>query len=1410
MSAMKPYVPKIANPMAETWRWKNFPELEGKGVRDIAEGLDGTVWIGVDEGVYEYDGYKWKLHRHQENGLTNAPINQILITKDGQVYAISNSQIFQYQGKTWQAILDSPRTINFGFLKATELSDRSIMVSSNEGVLQLPLSGKPIFYTASSKIEYLKTRELDVVWKRFPEILMEGEDFKNVSDILEEASGKIWFAFTFGESGKLLRFTPASNDAPYITDYDLFSSDDQLDFGETQKLIQAIDGKIWVINSSFKTPIQIFSNEKWQTIRLSEKFNTDEYTNDIIQTDDGTIWIGALGKLYAFKNSKWELYESPNYIIPANKLQLYKSSNNKLWITGLKSKVYLLDYSDERWITYQGLNFQCEVSSEEQWFLNVEGNAISKNGNRWIAWGIEDGFIDSPVRIIVTRMGQIWAAGSHQGIAATAYLKDEKWHKQLHPELSWGIDYRAVFEARDGSIWFGGSVDWEIEKGHLGGVLQLLSPLDASFEWVHYKNQENGLNQSNPYGIAQTPDGRIWTGGSKLIYLENGVWSHLDKERLNQYVNMVTNTDDQLLVGSRYYGVFIFDGNNWKNYNKESGLVNNTIIGIEAIANDDIWVATESDISHFNGTHWRTFVLPIEMNMDFEGGDIKHSSDGAIWINRSNRSWKRRAFGHNNKKITSQLNRQNIYNNFVTHRFIPDQLPPETNITFFSKEVSADGNTLIQWKGKDFFEETSDEKLLYSYKLNDKEWSEFSSEPQNTFISLSNGDYRLEVRAMDLGGNIDPTPAVVEFSVKPPVWKQLWFIALVATFLTIISIFGYNIFTKNRKLEKLNNSLQLVNKKLKSKGKKITLQNTEILKQQELILKQKQSLEKSNFSLEKQNHEIQEQRDKLEIMVEKVEELSKAKLSFFTNISHELRTPLSLILGPINQLKNADISMEERKNLYEIVNRNAKRLLKLINQLLEIRRIENSSMDLQMKEINFSDFLFKISKLFQNLSKKRNIPLSFHSSLEHPNSMVDADKVEKIVVNLLANAFKHTPNEGNIQLNLKQVSAKEFNLPKIHTDYFQIQVKDTGKGIEPEIMENIFERYFSQKSIQKNGLSSGIGLSYIKDLVKIHQGVIRVKSEVSKGSQFDVFLPVIQNVDAFEVIDKNSNLEYQYAQREIESAIAEINEELVFTTSYKDGTNSNLPTILVAEDNPDMLSFLNGILQKNYNVITAKNGKEALELAQNNSIDLILSDIMMPEMDGLEFCNKIKTNFATSHLPVILLTAKSLEEHQLEGYEIGADDYITKPFNPEILELKIGNILKQRTAFQTKLNREFQIKPKEIKLTSPDEEMLQNLVKLMEANIDNSSFNVNAMCNSVNLSHMHFIRKVKKLTGKRPIDLLKSFRMKRAKDLLSQNKMTISEVAYCVGFEMPSSFSRTFKKEFGESPTLFLSRANKE
>ena len=1392
--ASQEYFPEMANPLTESWRWKNFPELEGKGVRCITEDKAGKIWFGVNEGLLEYDGYQWKWHR-SEDGLPGGAVELVFSGEEGLIYAATAAGVFFYDAAQWHPLFVPDEELDFSFLRITQLEENGLWIGTNLGALQIINHQKFRFFTTQSQKEKLTPHFPMMEWVLLPSELIQEDRVWNISDIIQDKQDNIWLAVTVHTYGKILTFQPQSVQSGKLHSYQIIGSNQSIRFGENQKMIRTQDNTIWVTNNSYNVGIHTYNGKKWETIELGDLFGGDEYTTDVAQSSDGTIWIGSLGKLYSYRNQQWEIYKSPDFQIPANKLMFFPSRGNKLWIGGIKSKIYLLDYSTTQWLTYKNLNFQLEKSVDELWFLDVKGRAIQKNGDQWMAFDTTDGFIDSPVRMIITSKKQIWAAGSHQGVAATAFFQNGKWYRQSHPNLSWGIDYRAVFEAQNEDLWFGASVDHDPDRGQVGGVLQLKNPNQADEKWIHHRPNENGIAQSNAYGIGQCKNGSIWIGGGNLYEFDGKKWAISNKPMLQQFVNIVNSTPDQLLVGSRYYGIFLYDGQEWKQYDTESGLASNTIISLYADSENRIWAATENDISHFDGKVWINHVFPVEMNMNFEGGAILGSSGGALWINKSNREWKRQALSYN--KVSEEA-----FRNFVTYRYLPDKRPPETRIEIYAQEVSPDGNTIISWEGEDFFEATNSKQLTYSYRLDGGEWSPFSQKKLHTFLNLSSKTHTFEVRARDLDLNIDPSPARIQFEVHPPVWRQAWFQMLLLAFLAVISIFEYRIIRKKQKLEKLNEELNIFNSKLEDKGNKIATQNQEILEQQQQILAQKQKLEKSNQNLADQNIEIQFQRDQLEEMITQIEDLSKSKINFFTNISHELRTPLTLILGPIERLRKNKPALlpNEQQRLHAIIERNAYRLLKLINQLLELRRIENNTLELDLCQGNLALFLSEIIELFDNLALEKQIYLSFQNRCQNAMTLFDPDKIEKIITNLLSNAFKHTPAGGSIF-----VSLEEDKTPEGKTQ-FRIIVEDSGDGMSAQELEHIFERYYSATN---SSASSGIGLSYIKDLIELQHGHINVISEKEKGARFTICLPAkLETTGPMEKIqEKMPQLEHtRWEVRHLLSLSGSLS-----TSKVSKSLPAKSRRILIVEDNDDMLAFLENILNQKFIILKAQNGIEALQVAQNHQLDLILSDVMMPKMDGLAFCKVIKSNFATSHIPLILLTAKSLDEHRIEGFNTGADDYISKPFNAELLEIRIENLLKQREQLRDKFTRDFMLNPKEVQLTSPDEELLNHIVQIMEKNISNPEFNVNKMCEMVHLSHMHFIRKVKQLTGKKPIDLLKSFRLKRAKDLLGQNKSNIAEVAYSVGYDLPNSFSRAFKREFGLSPTEWMeSLQNKE
>ncbi|THH41822.1 response regulator [Neolewinella litorea] len=1363
VNATEPYTPEVVNPLSEPWRWRQFPEVDGTGIRCLVETPNRRVFVGVSDGVVEYDGYSWLPH-HAPGSPRGAAVEQLMVTRDGAVYAATQWGIYRYAKGKWDRLLTAPQNLPFTFTNVKELRDGSVMACSNRGFVHLRMDDELLIYTSKEKMPVLRSALPAAQLVTLPpEALNAEENFREGSDVLEDRNGEVWFALsTDMENGTLLRFRWSNVSASGFRDYSVITSGGDLQLGEDQRMMEAADGRIWVINSSSDRGILVYDGAEWETIYLNRRFGGDEYMTDIVQSENGIIWISTIAKLMAyFPDGQWAMYKSPQYPIPANRVVLQKSGNDQLWLAGYKSKLLLLDFSFDRWLTYEGLSFQFAEAADGEWYIAHDNRVVQRSGSSWTAYGTADGLMDAPVRLLRTSRGQIWAAGSHRGKAATAVWREGRWERQLHPTLSWGIDYRAVFEARDGTLWFGGSVDARAEDGFTSGLLQLPNPTAEKLKWIRHVYGENGLQQANVYGIGESADGRIWIGGSRLLFYDGTRWQPAEDERLQQYVNCLHSTPGRLLVGSRYYGLFVYEAGAWTNYTTADGLMGNTIISIDALSDSILIVATENGTCAFDGTSWTQDIFPEQLNLDFEGGTLHHTPE-FLWIDHVSRSWKRQA-------LTGAPPERDQYE-FFTTRYGPSRTPPETTISFFTDRVPADGNGIISWSGKDFFGKTRTEHLMYSYRVDDGPWQPFSPAEEYAFTHLGDGPHRLEVRARDLDFNIDPTPAVVTFEVLPPIWKQGWFIGLILLFLSIFGFYEYRVHAKNAKLETVNATLQ------------------------------------------DRHEEIRQQRDKLEGMLVQLENLSRAKLSFFTNISHELRTPLTLILGPIDQLveEQDNLPASRRQQLQGMVQRNARRLLKLIDQLLEIRRIEQSALEIKLSDVRLCEYLQGITSLFEDLALEREIYLAFNGAEREAVVSLDLDKVEKVLANLLSNAFRHTPRGGSITVDLSTVSAESAGLHGFYPEYIRLQVKDTGSGISPEKIALIFDKYYTSPSQTSTEGGTGIGLSYIKDLIYLMQGDIRVESIPGAGAAFTVFLPLLPG-RVSEVSQPAAAQEGAFRTTRQEAAL--------LLTGYQDaaeveetdsGVEGEGARILVVEDNPDMLQFLAQLLGDGYTVVTATSGRAGLRLAQEQSFDLVLSDVMMGEMDGITLCHRLKENLATSHLPVILLTAKVLDENKASGYAKGADDYITKPFNPDLLLLRVENLLEQRRRLREKFSLDFRLTPETEVVASPDEEFLQRLTGLLHEHVGDSDFNVRAMCEAMHLSHMHFIRKVKQLTGKKPIDLLKSFRMKKAQELLAQESLTVAEVAYRVGFDLPNSFSRTFKKEFDMTPTQFIQRIQEQ
>lgn len=503
----------------------------------------------------------------------------------------------------------------------------------------------------------------------------------------------------------------------------------------------------------------------------------------------------------------------------------------------------------------------------------------------------------------------------------------------------------------------------------------------------------------------------------------------------------------------------------------------------------------------------------------------------------------------------------------------------------------------------------------------------------------------------------------------------------------------------------------------------------------------------------------------VEIENEKQQKINDMKLQFFANISHELRTPLSLIINPLEEfLENHP---EHRKGILDMVKQNANYLLELINQLLDFRKLDAKAESLKCKHDNILIILSEIFYSFDPIAQKRSINYTLTCPQHSVFMDFDYDKMRKICTNILTNAFKFTPNKGSISMNIE---VKESNL--------ELTFADTGCGIEDENKEKIFQRFYQSSKNPANSGGSGIGLHIASEYIKMHHGKISVKDNHPCGSIFLITFPLHQNS---EVIEEDDTIKMQSAEEE-----------------------SRQSTILLVDDNYNFLKFLSESLSKQYHILKASNGKQALSILKKEDADLIISDVMMPEMDGLELCSNIKKDIRYSHIPIILLTAKASEEHQLEGLETGADDYITKPFNMEVLKLRICKMIEMNIKRQEIFNQEIKIEPSRITITPLDQQLIEKAIAIVEDNINETEFSVEELASSLNISRSYFYKKMIKITGKKPIEFIRTIRMKRAQQLLTESQMQISEIAYILGYNSPKVFSKHFKDEFNISPSEFI------
>ena len=621
--------------------------------------------------------------------------------------------------------------------------------------------------------------------------------------------------------------------------------------------------------------------------------------------------------------------------------------------------------------------------------------------------------------------------------------------------------------------------------------------------------------------------------------------------------------------------------------------------------------------------------------------------------------------------------------------------------------------------------------LGYRYRLSpfENKWKVISNnqQPQIQYTNIPPGDYIFEVCSRNADG-IWSRPRLLEIKIAPPLWRSNLAIIIYVILVTVVFYFSRHIIAHRIKL-------------------------------------------KNELMLEK-------------VKSEKEEMLLQDKLRFFTNISHELKTPLTLIIGPLKQLLLLKLKPELQEQ-HRLIYKNSTRLRNLVNQILDFRKAEAGKLRLKVTETDILEYTKNIYTLFLPIAKEKFINYEFICESDNIIGWIDKDKYDKIIFNLLSNAFKYTNKKGNIVLKLEVIKNE-------NEKFVKVSVKDNGRGIPKEFQENIFLRFFQVPSKESSNTGTGIGLALVKNFVSIHKGEIWLNSEPDVGSKFTIKIPIDKQTYAQSEI-------FTYAKKEDDLSSQYLGEE----AATKNELDDSYPKLLVIEDNAELRAFVKSIFLSLFYVLEAENGLKGLAQAKKHHPVLVIADVMMDEMDGFEFCKKLKSSPDISHIPVVLLTALGEDTDIVTGYKLGADDYISKPFDPVMLKTRITSIISNRNLLQKKFSSEVNTNLHILSNSPADDNLFDKIQKIIEDNISNPELNLKLLCTELNMSQSKLYKKLGAISSLTPNEFIQTFRLKKAAQLLKEDTSTISEVAYNVGFNDPLYFSKCFRKRFDISPSEY-------
>jgi len=1362
-------------------RWDMESGLPGNSIYAIQQTRDGFLWIGTQNGLVRYNGVKFNIFTRDKNPTFKSNVIRSLF----------------------------------------EDRDNNLWIGASSGGLIRYRKGK---FTSFSDNRY--------------------KSLNNIRGINQDCWGNLWIGsltegLTCIDSASLNRLE--SKELKLIN----YTLENGLPNNQIRFMSRDKTGDLWITATT-----AILKLEKPGQFKTFASADILPYmkTAALYDADEDNLWIGTGEKgLFSFKEGNLIHYGTAEGIPHPTITYLYRDSKENLWIgtdggglTLLKKKVQGT-LSNKNGLADGFVYSILEDREGSLWVGTLDGGLHQLIDNKFTTYTTREGLVHNYIEsIMVNRENDIWI-GTKGGLNKLVRGKVTNTITTAS-----GLVHNTVLSLHEdpfGNTWIG---TWGGLNRITGGKLSTLSTI-------------GGLSDNRISAIATDKNGNTWIGTMQGL----NRYGHKDKT-----ITIYTRADG--LLSDNIEALFTDRaGILWISTDKGLNIINNNTIDtfkfkrVKPVISFPIQCFYEDE----EGTRWfgtndglirvqkeDTFVYTIRSGLiENHITTILEGEKGYLWLGgRSGISRiKKEEFQAVAKGLISSLH-PDLYNEmdgmksrwctgnacktgngllcFPTSigltvmdsgHFTTNPHPPPIII----EKIIADGETVpLQGKllenhllklkpGKkrvEFYYTAASyinpKKIAFKLKLEgyDTEWVDGGNLRNTTYTGLAPGKYTFRVTAANSDGIWNNNGASFSFYLQPFFYQTYWFYILIIIFITA-SLLSLHYIRLNRlrvRKEELRKLVQLRTSNLEERN--IELERT------------RQKLQHSKELIEEKNKILHQQAEKLKA-------LDRAKSHYFANISHEFRTPLTLIQGPLEQLltENPDIKLKTRIHL---MLRNSKRLLNLVDQLLELAKFDSGKMKLRASRQDIVRFLKNTVMCFESHTQQKKIDLLFQTESEELFLYFDQEKVERIMVNLISNAINFTPSGGKISVSLQKKTGEEFPGGSI-----KITVHDTGTGIPAHQLPHIFDRFYrGDNNHEYKRKGTGIGLALTKELVTLHHGTIEVRSickpDPNQGTCFTLFLPIGEEhflpdelvpdeLVSDEVLPNETENKvkkpFNKSQINIEQIEAENAPAQKIKKEDKSFTLNSLPKeskqykILIIDDNTDMRVYLRGALEPRFAVIEAINGKEGIKKAQKFIPDLVISDVMMPGIDGYTLCNRLKNDIKTSHIPIILLTARATEKSQAEGLETGADDYITKPFNAELLQIRIKNLIQLRLNLQHKFQQEKILQPGEVTVSSLDNKFLTDLQQVIEKNFEDPDFGVVQLTKKLHISHSTLYRKIEALTGKTPNLFIRSYRLKRATQLLKADYGNITEVALAVGFSSNAYFTKCFKEEYHQLPRKY-------